>query len=516
MSEETSLSKSNLIAKNTSLLYLRMMVVMFINLFAVRILLNSLGTEDYGIYNVVAGVVTMLVCVTAVLSTATQRYLSFALGEKDYPKLKNLFSASMNIYLALSIVVLLLGETIGLWFVNNYLVIPESRMLAANIIYQFSIFSFIATILIIPYTAAVIAHENMGIYAVVSTVDCLLKFTAASILIVLSADLLIVYVLGLLITSLIILASYYTICKRKYSECSYSRVTDKSIYRELLSFSGWTFFGSVANVGMIQVNTILINLFFGPIVNAARAISLQVYNVVTSFCNSFIMAIRPPMIKSYAENDFSYLMKTFNLSNKVIYYCLLLICVPLYLEMNTILSVWLNISDELTVLFSRLILIYTVIITLHNPITIIIQASGNVKNYYVPVETFTLLSVPVTYVMFKLGFKPESTIEVMIAAAIVSHLIRLICLKRRLIDFKITNYLKEFVFPAIIITSLVVFISYLAHTNTERPFIRLIIVTVLSILSTTTIAYVIGFNKVERSFIQEFTRKLLFKYGSRK
>jgi len=495
-------NKTTRIAKNTTLLYIRMLIIMIINLYTVRVVLNTLGVEDYGIYNVIAGVVTMLNSVSSVLSTATQRYYSYSLGENKTECLRNIFSTSINIYAVFALTIIILGETLGLWFVNTQLVIPTERMLAANWIYQFSIFAFICTIIQVPYSAATIAHEDMGIFAIISTAECVLKLITVFLLLVIPYDRLIMYGVALLIISILVFISYQTIGSRKYEECHYYKVTEKSKYKEILSFSGWSLFGSIASVGMFQVNTILVNIFFGPLVNATRAIALQINTALSSFCNSFIMAIRPQMIKSYAENDYLYLNKIFILSNKLIYYSLLMACLPLIFEMGTILSWWLKTSDPQTVLFSRLIVVYALILSLNNPISIIIQATGHVKEYHIHVEFFTFLCVPATYILFKLGYPAYTTFITMIVAIIASHLVRLICLKKYYKPFSFLEYLKTFLLPAFVITLMAASFAFLIHISILNTTLRLCISILVSVLFVLILTSLIGLSKTEKKVLR--------------
>jgi O-antigen/teichoic acid export membrane protein len=495
--------KSSRIAKNSILLYVRMIIVMAINLFTVRIVLKALGSVDYGINDVVSGIVTMLISLSSVLSTATQRYYSTIIGENSLERLRNIFSASVNIYVILSFIVIIFGETIGLWFVNNYLVIPFERISAANWIYQFSIFSFIFTFLQVPYSAAVIAREDMGIFTIISTAECLLKFGAALLIFVVPKDRLIVYGAGLFSISFLVMMSYVLFGYFKYDECRYKKQKDKTLLRELITFSGWSLFGSMAGVGMSQVTTILINLFFGPLFNAARAISFQFNFALSSLTASFLMALRPQMIKSYAEGSYLYLNKIFNLSNKVIYYLLLIVSLPLFFEMNSVLFFWLNETDYQTVLFSRFILIYTLIMSLNNPISIIIQAIGRVKEYHVSVEIFTLLCVPVTYILFKHGFPAYSTYIVMIIAAVASHGIRLICLKKYYIYFKYSEYFKSFLLPALFITLFSSFLIFLLSRSSVNVFFRIPAVFGLSLVSVLSLVLIFGLSKTEKLDIKK-------------
>ena len=501
-------SNTKRIAKNSTLLYVRMMVVMIINLYTVRLVLNALGAQDYGINNVVAGVITMLMSVSSVLSTATQRYYSYAIGENNFERLRNIFSTSINIYVLLSLIVVIFGETVGLWFVNTQLVIPVERMNAANWIYQFSIFSFIFTFIQVPYSAATLAHEDMGIFAKISILECVLKLVSALLIFIIPMDRLIIYGATLFLISAFVLIFYIKVGYTKYAECHYQKPTEKKLFKELLSFSGWSLFGSVAGVGMSQVNTILVNIFFGPLVNAARAISFQFNMAVSSFSGSFLMAIRPPMIKSYAEESYLYLNKIFNLSNKFIYYCLLMISLPIMFEMNTVLTLWLKTTDPQTVLFSRLILVYALIMSLNNPISIIIQATGHVKEYHVPVETFTLLCVPATYILFKLGYPASSTYIVMIITAVASHIVRLICLKKYYKPFSYSEYINSFVLPALVITIVTSLIVFQIHNSILNTYYRIFAVTSVSVLFVASFAILIGLSKSERDVVKQLIKSI--------
>lgn len=491
-------NKSKRIVKNTALLYVRMLFVMIINLIAVRFILKALGVEDYGIFNVIAGVVTLLSSVSSVLATATQRFYSYDIGNDNTSHLNIIFSSSIVIYLLLSLFVILIGETIGLWFVNFKLVIPNDRLVAANWIYQFSIFSFVFSIIQIPYSSAVIAHEDMGFFAIISTSECVLKFIAAIVLLYIPFDRLIIYGSLLLLISIIIFLSYAYMGIINYSECHFRKPPDKVSYKEMLSFSVWTLFGSLAGVGMIQGNTILVNMFFGPIVNGARAIALQVYSGLTSFSSSFITAIKPQMVKSYAEGDYEYLLKVFYLSNKLIYYCLLMIGIPLILEMRTVLDVWLNSTSANSILFSQIIVVYCIIMALNNPITIIMQATGFVKQYFVPVETITLLCLPMTYVLFKMGYPAYTTFYAMIVVAVAAHFVRILCLKKYFCYFSIQKYTLSFIIPAVFITLIAYLFCLFIHLHVSSMALRFFGVLSSSCLIIIILTYLFGLDKKER------------------
>ena len=493
------------ILKNTSFLYIRMMFVMFINLFAVRIVLKALGEEDYGVYNVIAGVITMLSCVTSVLMTATQRYYSYSIGESNVEKLNEIYSVCVKICLLGCIIILIVGETIGLWFVNRYLVIPDARLHAANWLYQMTILSFIFNFMQIPFGAAVIAHEKMGYFAVISTLETLLKFFAAILLLVAVKDKLIVYGVLLALISLISLMIYIYIAVTKFPECRYSKVQDKLLYGELLSFSGWNFLGSLAGVGMHYVNMIIVNIFFGSIINAAQAIAFQISSSLNTFSGSFIMALRPPMIKLYAERNYVDLDKLFLVSNKVVYYLMLMICIPLFLEMDTILLLWLNIENITTVIFAKLIIIYTIILIMNNPISIIMQAIGFVKQYFLPVESVTLLCPLITFVLFKMQYPSYSTFIAMIACVLVSHIIRIFILNKYYPSPILKDYI-IFCIKALIITICVLLMSILVKVTIQENINRLVCITVTTIILTISLVYVFALNKQEKSLIVRYIK----------
>lgn len=493
-------TKGKAIAKNTIFLYIRMMFVMIINLFAVRIILKALGAEDYGVYNVVAGVISMLSCVTSVLMTATQRYYSYSIGEGDLYQLSKIYSSSVKISVWGSALIFLIGETIGLWFVNNFLVIPNSSIQAANYLYQLTIVSFIFNFMQIPFGSAVIAHEKMGYFATISTFETILKFLAAVSLLFIASHKIVVYGILLTLISFAVLCIYVYIAVSKFEECHFSKVKDKSLFTELLSFSGWNFLGSLAGVGMHYVNMILVNIFFGPIANAAQAIAFQISSCLNTFSGSFIMALRPPMIKLFAEKNYYELDRLFSISNKVIYYLMLMLCVPLFFEMNTILSLWLSVEDYTTVLFARLILIYTIILILNNPISIIMQATGYVKQYFLPVETITLLCPIVTYALFKMHFPSYWVFIAMIICVILSHIIRLIVLNKYYQSPVMKDYL-HFSFTAIIITTSLVLATYFVRNYIDGDICRLFVLTFFSITMTVFLVFVFALNKQEKSII---------------
>lgn len=495
---------SRTIARNTMILYIRMAIVMVINLYTVRVVFNALGDEDYGIYNAVAGIITMLECITSVLSTATQRFFSSCVGEHVELERQNVFSVSLLIFLLFSAIVVILGESFGLWFVCNKLVVPDSRRLAAITIYHFSIAAFVVRLLQTPYYAVTIAHEDLNYFAIISIIENVLKLIFAFFIPLIPIDSLVFYGLYLLIIPLFSLLLYYIIAKRKYKECSFRFVRDKALYSQMLSFSSWTLFGSVAGVGMNQVNTILTNLFFGPVVNAARAIAIQINSAVSALSSNVVIAIRPKVTSLIADGKNSDALEVFYFSSKFVFYCIAIVIIPLIIEMDIVIDLWLGKRDEQIVLFSQLILLYTFIIALGNPITVVIQAIGKVKEYFIPVEFFTLLCPVVTFVCFRLGLPASSAFFVMALSSFLSHTVRVIILKRYCSSFSIQRYFIELLIPGTIIIIIVSFLLHLISSVEISNFLlKFIVVLLCSIAFTSVLCYWLGLTNKERLYIQE-------------
>lgn len=504
MSNSTSntTSRSQMIVKNTAFLYLRMLIVMLINIFSVRFVLKGLGVVDYGVFNVVAGLVTMFSSLSSIISSATQRFYSYSIGERDEGKISDIFTASFNIFAILGILILVVGEAVGVWFINSKMDIPIERLAAANCVFQFAIIEFVIGLLTSPFMAHVFAYERMNVFSVISVSECFLKFLLALSLLYLSFDHLIFYGIGLLCVRVaVFVAYYYSSHHCAVGDFSYKRKVEISLYKKMLSFSGWTLLSSSAGIGISQLVTMITNVFFGPVVNASRAIAFQVNGALSSFSNNIIMAIKPPMIKSYAEKDYEMVDTYFNFSNKAVYYSMLLIVLPLFLEMETVLKIWLDVEDAQTILFCRLILINVLLLSLNNPIAIIVQANGNIKAYSTYVEIPTLLVFPATWVLYAIGAPAQAAYYVMIVAVILSHVIRLVCLKALFSVFSYKHYLKSFVLPAMLITVITVIILYLIHNQIARSGARLFIVCFVCAIIIFILCFEIGFAKEERNIL---------------
>lgn len=498
MSPTGSHHKSMRIVSNTIVLFVRMSLLTIVNLYAVRLIFNGLGEEDYGIFNTVAGVVTAASMFSGVIALSIQRFYSYAMGQNNPQKLQHIFSASMDIMVALTIILLILLESIGLWFFYSQLVIPPDRLNAAWWIYQCSILILVCSILQIPYTAAIFSHEDMGVYASISMTECLLKFLAAYSLVWITIDHLVIYGVGLSATAVIIALIYAITGQRRYKECHYQKEKDRELYRQLLKFSGWTLFGSLASTGMLQGNTILLNVYFGPIVVAAFGIAQQINNAFNALTNSMVLAFRPPMIKAYAEQQYNYLNQLFSASNKFIFYTLLAIAIPIMLNMDTILALWLGYASPDIVFFSQAIIVYIVCIAMHNPITIIMQASGHIKEYHLPVESITLMCFPLSWILFHFSLPAYSVFISMTVVCLIAHIVRLWCLGHFYDGFSVKDYILTLVIPAIVIVALNCTIALAIHTYMEKTLWTVILSCICIPIFVFCSVFVLGINKRER------------------
>lgn len=500
-------SRNRQIAGNTVILFLRIFVITIINLYAVRILLDNLGETDYGIFNAVAGVVMATSFINGTLDVVIQRFYSMAIGKKDTRRLSAIFSTSINIISVMSVVIFITFEAAGLWLINTQMTIPADRLYAANVSFHLALVTFILTIMQIPFTAAVFAHENMRLYTVVSTVECLLRLAAAVLVGVVSADRLVTYNAGLMVTGVFIFLMYAFLARNRYAECRYRRVHDRKQARQLLSFSGWTMLGPIARTGMFQGNTVLLNIFFGPVANVAFAIALQINNAFGTLANCIVLALRPPMIKAYAEENRDYMNSLFSLSNNILFYILLVVSIPIILEMDTIMSLWLKGPvTEQTVLFARLMIVFVVIMAMNNPVTIIIYAIGKIRRYHLTVESVTLLCLPLTWLLFRCGYPAQYMMWTMIAVMTVAHAVRLLCLKNVYKAFSITRYAVSFCVPAVITAVLCVITAAIIHHCCGIPLLRMLLEGLAVLLMSAVSVYFVGLTAHERAMCNKMIK----------
>jgi len=415
------------VAKNTMLLFFRMALMMVINLVAVRFVRRGLGIEDYGILNAATGIVQIVICLKSILATSTQRFISMAMGREDLDGARDSFSVSVKLSRILSLVVFLGMETIGLWFVCTQMNCPDSRYTAMLIVYQLATINFILTLLQVPYLAVVLAHERMNVFAFVTVAEALINLAAALLVFVVPGDRMVFYATILIVSNLFGYVLYKVYVNRRINGIFYQEVKDKKLYRQVLSFSGWTIYGSIAAAMMFHGNMLTLNVYVGPVANAAFAVSLQIYNAISSFGNNVIMAVRPQMVMNYSQGNYRHLNRLFLLSTLALIGLLGIIILPLEIWMPEILKIWLGEVDYMTIIFSRLMIVVAFVMMVGMPITIIMHAVGCVKEYHLIVETVTILCLPAGCFFLSRGYAAESVCWSIVGFIALAHVSRLFC-----------------------------------------------------------------------------------------
>lgn len=496
------------IVKNTLLLYVRMLLTMTVTLYTSRVILKVLGVEDFGIYNVVGGIISMFAFINGGMVAATQRYITFEIGSGNINQLKKVFSTSLQIHAIISVIIIILGETVGLWFLLEKLVIPENRMTAAMWVYQLSIVACIVNIMSIPYNADIIAHEKMSAFAYISIIEVVLKLLIVYMLIFSPIDKLIVYAILLLLVQVSIRLIYTTYCKRHFEETLYSNGFDKSLIKEMASFAGWSFWGSFAGILYTQGLNMMLNIFFGPVVNAARAIAVQVQSAVQQFVTNFQMAINPQITKNYAVGNLNQMHSLMFRSARFSFLLLLFITLPVLLETNFLLTIWLKTVPENTVIFTQIMICIALIYTTANPCVIANQATGQVKIYQAVVGGILLTILPVSYVVLKLGAPAYSVFIVHFFIESIAQFFRMFMLQK-LINLRISEYMKNIYIPIFVTVIVAIILPIFVHKQFEEGWIRFLIVTLTCIFSVGMSAFFIGFTKHEREFFFDKGLRLL-------
>ena len=503
--QDKTSSSTRRIAKNTLMLYFRQILIMVVSLCTVRVVLNTLGAEDYGIYNVVAGVVVLFSFVNNAMATATQRFLNFNLGKNDTEKTQQTYSASLLIHIGIAFIFVFLAETIGLWFVNSKLNVPVERHGAAMWCYQFSIITTVFNILRVPYNAVIIAYEKMSFFARVSIVEAVLKLLVVYLLIISPLDKLVAYVILLAFVSVIILFCYKIYCNKKFEITYYKRIRDISLIKEILGFSGWSLFGATANVANQQGTNIVLNMFTNVTVNAAMGIANQVNSAVYSFVSNFQTAFNPQLVKSYAAGKRGEFTALVIQSAKFSFYLLWLIVLPLYLNCELILTLWLKDVPDYTVGFVRLILMYSLVESINGPLYIAIQATGKIKFYQIIVGLINLSNLPLIIVAFCFGASPLWIMYIRIALNVIALFFRLFLVKKYTC-FTVLNFVKKGIVLPVIITFLSVMFTNMISNHFNQN-IYFWVSCSSSLLCTLTLIYLIGFSKNERVFLLKKLRE---------
>lgn len=494
-------TNSKRIAINTLLLYIRRIFILLISLYTVRLVIEALGIIDYGIFNVVGGVVLMFTFLSDTMSSAIQRFFSIELGRHNYKKLNQVFNLSLIIFSLISFFAFILSETIGLWFLNTQLSIPSNRLNAANWIFQFSIFSFVITILTIPFNALIIAHENLKVFAYIGMIEATLKLLVVFALLHFRGDKLSIYGFLIFITTFIVSILYIYYCKRKYRESKLLLFWDLILFKKLLGFSGWNMFGGVAYVLNSQGINVLLNIFFGPVVNAARGIAFQISSAVNQFVLNFSTAVNPQIIKYYAIDEKDKMTSLAFKGSKYSFFMLLILSIPVLLETHYLLGLWLTSLPKYVILFSQLVLMNALIDSLSYSLQTIAQATGKIKFYQIIVGGMLLLNLPTSLIFLYSGFPPEVTIYISIIISIICLFLRLLLLKN-LADISIQTYYEQVLKKIIRASLLASLLPLSVHFLMEESIYRFLMVGLISVFSTICSIYLLGLNYNERLFVK--------------
>lgn len=490
------------IAKNTLLLYCRMLFLMVVSLYTSRVVLNALGVEDFGIYNVVGGIVAMFTVLSGSLSAAISRFITYELGKENQDNLNKIFSSAVTIQLGLAGIIILLAETIGLWFLNAKMNIPEIRMGAANWVFQFSILTFAINLISVPYNASIIAHEKMSAFAYISILEAVGKLTIAFFIVISPMDKLIFYSILMCLVAIIIRSTYGNYCKRHFNECTYHFIWDKKLLKQMFGFAGWNFIGAASAVLRDQGGNVVINLFCGPSVNAARGIAFQVNNAVNQFVTNFMTALNPQITKSYASGEKEYMMTLIFQGARLSFYMLLLLSLPILTNTHYILELWLKTVPEHTVYFVQLVLIFALSESIAQPLITAMLATGRIRNYQIIVGGLQMMNLPISYLLLQLGFFPEIVIIIAIGISQCCLAARLILLKG-MIGISIRKYLQKVYFNIIAVSIAAVILPLISTNYIEESFINFIFISLIAIICTITSIYFIGCNHQERQFIHQ-------------
>ena len=509
MSTQTS-DNNKRIAKNTLLLYFRMLFMMVVSLYTSRVILNALGVEDFGIYNVVGGVVAMFSVISGSLSAAISRFITYELGKGDQSKLNKIFSASVTIQLLLSLIIVVLIESVGVWFLNAKMTIPEPRMTAANWVLQFSIITFVINLISVPYNAAIIAHERMSAFAYISILEAVGKLAIAFLIMWSPIDKLIYYAILMCIVAVIVRLTYGHYCKKHFAECTYHFHWDKDILKQMFGFAGWNFIGAASAVLRDQGGNIVINLFYGPAVNAARGIAIQVNNAVSGFVSNFMTALNPQITKSYASGDREYMMKLIYQGARLSFYMLLLLSLPILVNTHYILVIWLKLVPEHAVLFVRLILVFAMCESISNPLITAMLATGKIRNYQLVVGGLQMMNLPISYICLRLGCIPES---VLIVAIVISQccLAARLYMLRGMIGLSSIMYMKKVYLNIIMVTVISVIIPGLLAHQMSESFFSFVILSLVAMACTFAVEFYIGCSQNERAFVIRKVKNMLRK-----
>ena len=508
MPDNTS-SNNKRIAKNTFALYTRTILTMLVSLYTSRVVLRELGESDFGIYNVVGGLVVLFSFLQGAMSTATQRFLSIELGKQDSSGFNRVFSMSLICHFAIGLIVLILGETIGLWFFETQMNIPSDRHVAALWVYHLSILTCIVNIIRIPYNASIIANEKMQFYAYVGIVEVLMKLSIVYLLVLSKIDKLISYAVLMCLVTIITNIIYQIYCKKKLKGCNMVYFWDKKLFKELIGFSGWSLFGSAANVSANQGVNILMNIFCGVVVNASMGIANQAIHAINTFVTNFQTAFVPQIMKSYAADDKDYFLSLINRTSRYSYLLLFIIGLPIIISCEPILNIWLGEVPEYSVQFTQLMICFCLIDAASGPLWYSVQATGKIRNYQIAVSSIIFLNVPICYVILNAGLSPIYAVVCRVAINFLTHLYRIIYLKHK-INLDIPKYCKDTMLRIVIVTIISIPLPMILYAQTKPTTIFAVITYILiSLCQTAIMIYIAGIDAAERQLLNNKIKTII-------
>lgn len=504
-------SSNQRLAKNSVFLTIRMVIVLAISLYTTRAILKILGVEDYGVYSVVCGFATMFSFLNTSLSNGIQRFYNYEFGKNGEEGANKVYCTAVNIQFILAIIILILTESVGLWYLHHKMVIPEGREIAAEWIFQFSIISFLFVIMQAPYTAAVTAHERMDFYAIVSVLDVFLKLGIVLALPLFSSDKLILFGLLFALISVINFCIYFFYCKKRFKEIKYRRIFDKSLFKSMLGFSGWNIFGSLSGVMKETGINLVINFFFGPIVNAARGVANQVNGALQSFVTNITMPVRPQVIQSYAQGNMDRTMHLTYSISKLSCCFLLMMAIPLSFEIDYVLCLWLgdNVPEHAGV-FTIFIFLSSIVNNLNSAISGVVHATGIMKDYQLWGSLISISCVPISYFLLKFYPIPEIALLALVFCAALSHFVCLFIVKR-LVGMSVREYFKEVVWPIMIVFAISLAVTFPVHYFLQGGFWRLCIVTITGVVSAGVALFYLALNVSEKILFTQIIRSLAYK-----
>lgn len=501
-------SNTRRIAKNTIVLYIRMIVIMIITLYTSRVVLKALGFEDYGLYNVIGGVVALMSFLKSSMSESTQRFLSYEMGKGNIENLKNVFSVCLTTHFLIAMILLVIAETLGLWFLNSQINIPEGREVAANWIYQFSVVALCISIVSVPFSADIISHEQMGFFAFLSILEAVLKLAFAFAITFASLDKLIFYGFLMMLVPIINIALNWWYCHRKHPETHYTFFWDKGYFKTIFSFSGWTIWGQLAVVGSNQGTNILVNIFYSVTANAAMGVGQQVNHAVTGLISNFQTAFKPQITKSYAAGDFNYLTTLTYYAAKISFYLFFIVSLPLLLNIDFVLDLWLDKVPEYANVFCTIFIIASAFNAMSAPLYMNIFSTGRIRGYQIAMSVAYVVELLIVYAIFKLGFPVVTGVAMKAVLNFIVIFIRMAYAHKEVESFSSSNYLKRVFLPLMLSVVVTLGVAYVVFNFANGAW-QIVGATALVFVTSLVAAYYIGLNKSERKSLQNLFEKYL-------